>query len=1268
MYLSELEVVGFKSFAQKTQLKFNAGMTAIVGPNGCGKTNVVDALRWALGEQKASTLRSDKMYDVIFNGTKNRRALGLAEVSLMIENNRSILPTEYSQVKITRRLFRSGESQYLLNGVECRLRDINDLFMDTGMGPDAYSVIELKMIETMLSNKADERRRLFEEAAGVTKYKARRREAERKLEAIQGDLTRIQDIVTEVQKTVRSLSRQAAKAKLAAEMKRKFDRVEKMIVLLEYAALREQLSPLALTLEQQRGLKARLESDVNDNEHTLGELERTTNKVQSRLEEADALATETALRVSNASRDLAVARERKTSLERTQERLLKESTELSSTLDNVHMRLAEAQIQRETVAAELASQEGEYARAKAESDAANAAVQEARTNVKASNEEVLSLMNRVNAVRAEAERTIASINALRRRIDDTERGLAQQHEKLSGVQSDHATAQSRMVEFDHAIATAQNELSAAQEHQTTLQTQLDNDKQDLANLQAEYSRKSASLEFLQGLISSAGSAQFLLETSAWQPRERLTLAEAVVTEARYRVALEGALGDAANYFVVETAQEAASGIQALKNGGKGKATFLCMERVPNVAAPAELPSQAAVIGWASELVHAARGLQGDESHKEFMQDRLRSAMRGLLGRTLMVQNVETAQKAISEGLADAAVTLEGELVTKQGLVRGGGSQPSEGAIIGKREQIQHLQQETAALQASIYELREQIEDTTFHLRDINIKSLTDALRQAETGKNKHEQAIAQLEYQMHTIEESMEARRREVEKFTAEIRGIEAAAATQGSTGLAEIPALEEQKRDAEQRLHAAQTALQQAEESLAQSADIARSAELEVVHARNEERSLSAELRRLEREAERLEQLITARTHEAEEAGQEAENVVAIFDELSQGFAALEQAATRAQEVRNAVASELAEARKRIQTHSEETRSVRREYEVLTAKVHETELAITNLQNRADSFRIRAQEEFTFDLDAIDLHHPPAELLVNPVIESIASHDRASQEGVFTPEIDVAALFVAALAGDNTLPALKNESKSLKNQLQSVGTVNPLAYEEYEGESERLQFLEAQFKDLQESENTLKHTIQEINQTAQKQFYEVFERIRTNFISIFTSLFNEGDEADLQIEEGDPLESSIKITAKPRGKRPASIEMLSGGEKTLTAIALLFAIYLVKPSPFCILDEVDAPLDDANIDRYIRLIRRFSETTQFIMITHNKRTMEAADTLYGVTMEEEGVSKIVSVKFSQYEEPFGEPDELDEQHSDGSEVSNGRASRNSARREVVVY
>jgi chromosome segregation protein len=1272
MYLSDIEILGFKSFAQKTNVKFTTGMTAIVGPNGCGKTNVVDALRWVLGEQKASTLRSDKMYDVIFNGTKNRRPLGLAEVSLIIENNRKILPTEYSHVKITRRLFRSSESQYLLNGVECRLRDINDLFMDTGMGPDAYSVIELKMIETILSSKADERRRLFEEAAGVTKYKARRKEAERKLEAVQGDLTRIQDIVIEVQKTVRSLSRQAAKSKLAAEIKRKYDRIEKMILLLEYAALREQLSPLQISLAEQRTLREQLENDVNEQEYALGEREQAQNAVQSRFEDAENELAAANTTVGNASRELAVSNERRLALERSQERLLRESEELAATLESTSVRLGEAQTEREIAAAELASTEGDYARSKALQDEAAAVVQSERNRTRSANEAVRSAMSRIAAVRAEAERTIASINALRRRIDETERAQQQAEERLLGVQRETDTAHARMVEFDHNIATSGTELQNAQDLQARLQAAIETSRAEESTLQSELSRKTASLEFLQGLVSGAESAQFLMDTSAWQPSERLTLAEALTLNTalqqgsqqepstEFRLALEAALGEAAGYFVVRSADEAHAGMQALSAAKKGKATFICLDRVPAMPEPARLTDEINagantntnaddVLGWASELVRLTKD--------EYRADtRFGDIVRGVLGSTVVTRSLASAEALVSSGAAERAVTLAGELVTKQGVMRGGGTKPSDGAMIGKRDQIAALERDTADLKASIEALREDIATNNAALRGINLKQLADALRSAEGAKNKHEQTLAQLEYQAQSLQEGVESRVRDIEKFTAEIRTIETIEATEANaasgigTGLAEIPALEAEKASAENELHAAEAALQAAETAFASASDDARERELAVVHLRNDERSLAAEIQRLERECETLERRIVERKNEASEAADEAEAVQARYEELSASFDALQSTATEALNRRNAIASEQSELRKQSQVQNEALRSVRREYERATTLFHETELQLTNLNNRADGFRTRAQEEFGFDLDNppenILAEEPTTSSMANSTADSSTPHFAAnankndesnesneSTDGEsftieFHPEGEPSTLFAA-----ENLPALKQESKVLKNKLQSIGTVNPLAYEEYERESQRLEFLETQFKDLQESERTLKSTIQEINQTAQKQFYDVFERIRTNFIGIFTSLFNEGDEADLQIEDGDPLEAPIKIIAKPRGKRPASIEMLSGGEKTLTAIALLFAIYLVKPSPFCILDEVDAPLDDANIDRYIRLIRRFSDTTQFIMITHNKRTMEAAETLYGVTMEEEGVSKIVSVKFANFED-----------------------------------
>lgn len=1190
MYLSQIEVVGFKSFAVKTQVKFTPGMTAIVGPNGCGKTNVVDALRWVLGEQKASTLRSDKMQDVIFNGTKNRRPLGLAEVSLTVQNNRGVLPTEYSEVKMTRRLFRSGESQYLLNGTECRLRDITDLFMDTGMGADAYSVIELKMIETILSNRTDERRKLFEEAAGVTKYKSRRRETERKLETIQSDLSRINDIVVEVQKVVRSLSRQAAKAKLAAEIGGKLRQVERVTLQHEYAQLLRLAQPLEESIRIERAAKERYDQELQDAEVVLANLEAQQNEVQSRLQAAESAFVEAQRRQMSASQERAVANERLIALERSRERALQEAAELHAAVGHAEVRLAETRTALDSSEQDLENAESAYNSLKAIADEMNAQAQSARVNTRTANDAVMNLLNQINAVRANSERTIASKNALKQRTSETERAMQQQQEKLITAKQSYEDAQTQSAEHDSRIRHAENELHTAQETLETLQAELSATERDAANLQADLSRKTASLEFLQGLVNTADTVQFLMKSDAWQPTRRITLAEAVSADERFRVALESALGEAAGYFVVEDAQEAALAIAALKTANKGKATFICLDRVP--MRPALTSSFPDAIGYLSELVTTSN-------------DALRSVLRNTLGNTLCVETPDDARTVVERGLCDVAVALDGEVVRANGSVKGGGTNPTEGATIGRAEHIETLKQEISALQARLAALRATMIEKTALRKEINPNRLADTLRQAEAAKSKHEQALGQLRFQMESLEESLEQKSADIDRFAAEMRALEEAQTLDGASGN-ELEELMHKKHEAEEHLRRQQTALAALEEELAARSDESRAAEMRLVEARGEQRSLASAVERLEAEITSLEERSHKRELEAQDAEREHDALEQRFATMESELAIVQAEASALEAVRDGVALEQAEIRKNIQRESEDARSVRRETEAITTRLHKAELDFTNLQNRVEATRERALEEFTLDLTQFT--EPEA-------LEESAINDNATM--FEDQKFDMA--------------RLKNEAKSLKEQIKSIGTVNPLAAEEYDRENARLEFLEAQFKDLQESEHTLKQTIQEINHTAQKQFYDVFERIRTNFIHIFKTLFNEGDEADLQIEEGDPLEAPIKIIAKPRGKRPASIEMLSGGEKTLTAIALLFAIYLVKPSPFCILDEVDAPLDDANIGRYVRLIRTFSETTQFIMITHNKLTMEAADTLYGVTMQEEGVSKLVSVQFSQY-------------------------------------
>ncbi|MCS6808671.1 MAG: chromosome segregation protein SMC [Bacteroidota bacterium] len=1187
MYLSEIEIFGFKSFAVKTIVKFTPGLTAIVGPNGCGKTNVVDAIRWVLGEQRASMLRSDKMYDVIFNGTKHRRPLGLAEVSLTVQNNRGLLPTEYTAVTITRRLFRSGESQYLLNGTECRLRDITDLFMDTGMGPDAYSVIELKMVETILSNRTDERRRLFEEAAGVTKYKVRRREAERKLEAVQRDLARINDIVVEVQKLVRSLSRQAAKAKLAEEISAQLRSIETLLLQHEYASLLRRIHPLDAAIASGYMAKSAHDQALQKAEARLVQAEARQYDIHSRLQLAESTFVEAQRRLMSASQECAVLQERLVALEQNRDRLLNDAEKLRIALEQAHVQHAEHRASLEASEQHLAHAEEHYHYCKRHAEEMNTRVHQARAAAHKANEELMTILHRMNATRANSERAIAAIDALRQRISETTVTIEQQQDKLLTIQREHDAAHALLADYEHRIQCAEHDLHTAQQQADALETTISTLEAHAAQLQAELSREEASLEFLQGLVHTAETVQFLMTTAEWQPQHRTTLADCISIDEQYRVALTSALGEAAEYIIVETFDEAHAAIDVLHRTHKSKATFICLERVPNVPLPCIPTSHLLPL---SELVHTNN-------------DTLRNVVRIILGNTAYAPSVEEADRAVLQGICDAAVAPDGTLFRRNGLVKGGSTQSHEAAAIGRAEHIEALKKEIARKQDELIALRASIADNLAQRKSIELHTYTEAVRRAEAARNKHLHIITQLQSQHAALMEAIQDRHNDIERFTAEIHALEHKLAADAEQGQ-EMEALIQHKLRTEEHLHKAQETLALVEKEYTHCTDEARIAEMKYVELRSDHRTLIQTVQRLDEEIEQLHKRQHACQAQAQRAHEEYTNLQKHLETLKQSLHTLRNEVASAEAARDALVAEHADVRLEIQRASEDVRAMRRDAEALTAQLHAQELERTSLHGQLEHLQQRALEEFSLD---------------------ISSSIHADDHKQLSPD-------TATLPFDsNTLDHIRHQAHALREQIKSIGTVNPLAAEEYDRESARLEFLESQFKDLQESERTLKQTIQEINQTAQKQFYEVFERIRTNFIHIFKTLFDEGDEADLLIDDGDPLEAPIKIIAKPRGKRPTSIDMLSGGEKTLTAIALLFAIYLVKPSPFCILDEVDAPLDDANIQRYIKLIRAFSEHTQFIMITHNKLTMEAADTLYGVTMQEEGVSKLVSVQFSQY-------------------------------------
>ncbi len=1177
MYLSRIEIFGFKSFAQKVSLTFDAGITAIVGPNGCGKTNAVDAIRWALGEQRPTTLRSDKMEDVIFNGTKSRKPLSMAEVSLTIQNTRSILPTEFSEVTITRRVYRSGEGEYYLNKSLCRLKDIRDLFMDTGMGADAYSVIELKMVETILSDKADERRRLFEEAAGVTKYKHRRKEAYRRLETVQHDLQRVNDIVREVQKAVNSLERQANKAERYNELARQLQTFEKELLLREYAGILAKIQPLRQQLETAVKEKTTIDGEITHEEALLDVLRTEMHELEQRASETQHVLTSQRSAQHKLEQRKATMHERMRFLTTAIERYEREKVELRTQREQLERKQEELLEQLHAVREACAVAEAVYAEKKHALDDFERQLDEKKAELKSAQDRVIALLHRIADLRNRETQARARIENLRGRIEYTleeDQIAAQEIEKNTELVT-RLTAGDKELRRRHAEAEVR--VHQMDQVKATLQTEIDHLRSQEADLRTTIERKLAKRDFLQGLIESfdgvSEGARYLITSNEWNATIQTTVGEALTADPRYRIAIETALGEAAGYVVVESVQQAYAAIDLLKRDEKGKATFICLDRVPPLTNHRPLLREPGVIGWANDLVRC--------------ESRYRSLFIFLLDSTLVIDTIDNAMAMIGRMPGIRCVTLDGSVVTDRGVLRGGSVRQDEGGHIGSKSQLEEVEEEIRALEQQRSALQDEVNMKAVELARIDLKHLTEEARALHQEMTQVEVRIAQLEFEKKRASESIERNATERERIQKEIAELNEELAALRPT----VEHVEGQKTETERQAGMLTSELETMEAHWHEYSRVANDANLNVLSLKADGRSIQQEIEHATARIQSISTVFDGRTADIASAREEIDRLAGELKETDESLVVAKSELQSLIEQQESAGSELKAKRSRVHAIELKLKDERLLHEGRLKATHDLEMSLQELTMKAEGLKTRAREEFEFALEL--------------------------QEFPDNEQFDLA--------------AAREQARALKEKIRSLGPVNFAAFEEYKSEKERLDFVNAQRNDLTEAEKTLFATIEEINTTAQRQFLETFGKIRDNFIATFKGLFDEGDECDLRLEEGvDPLEARIEIIAKPRGKRPTSIDLLSGGEKTLTAIALLFAIYLVKPSPFCILDEVDAPLDDTNIDRFTRILNTFSDSTQFIVVTHNKRTMEAANALYGVTMEEEGVSKLVSVRFNE--------------------------------------
>ena len=1172
MYLSKIELFGFKSFAHRVRIHFDKGLTAIVGPNGCGKTNVVDAIRWVLGEQKSMLLRSPKMESIIFNGTKRLKPLSFTEVSLTIQNTRNVLPTEYTEVTITRRLYRNGDSDYLLNMVPCRLKDILDLFADTGMGSDAYSVIELKMIEEIISNKSEERLKLFEEAAGITRYKQRRKQTFRQLESASRDLARVDDVLAEVEKKVRSLKLQVRKAERYKEIKEELRTLDLTLSALSMDEHLQKLKPLldSIAAEERQchelaATIAKLDSSQQESELRQLDLERKLAEEQKELNATNQL-------VHTLEKQLLQEQEKQKSLRQTIDRLN------YSIADKGRRRLEQEALSKELserktpLEAACASALEAFEKLKQQEAALNSALDEGRKRLhdeRRSTAEQQQAINKLNLTRQSLRTRKEHLEGSLARLEQRKRELEQSLERF---EPDRLRTSGQLEEKLRTLESLKEEEERLLQRRASMSEEVEKQKEELLTRKSEHNHLNNQISLCDSILEKF---EGLPEGVAFLEKQRDgkpglgCLSDLISVEERHKKALNAAFGESLGYYLCHTLDEAKKAISNLTRADKGKVHFLVLDMIANGNG----------IDYA-EIEGAQRAVDLVQGPNE-----LSRALQLLLQHRYVVNDLDTAERIAERHPEALFITASGEKFTRHGVLFGGSPKGSDSLRLGKKAERDQLQQNMNEVVANIAEAEKTLTELRNELNAIDPQKIRREASAVNQEIAAFEKALARLEAEERSGADQIERTGKEMEAIKASIRTAE----SELESLLPEIRQLEEKLEHGQQEVNTMQEALSAEEER-------SRKLHAELQAQQGRYRDAQLDLEKHSFKAEACQQAIVTLSDEISgmqhQIGRAEKEIEVLGQAITQTTAEHEKTLIVSAKQQQAL-NELESSYRDLQTKNHDAlsnlRDLRRKHDLSQQMLSEFSNSKVKLEQGINHLQTTVMERYGVELDPIPAHLP---------------------EGF-------------------DLEKSKERLAYLQKQKEQFGGVNELALEEYNAEKERLDFLTAQKEDLVSAEKQLRETIEEINRTALEKFRETFDQVRKNFIRIFHDLFDPEDEVDLLIHtaEDDPLEAHIQIVAKPRGKKPLAIEQLSGGEKALTALSLLFAIYLVKPSPFCILDEVDAPLDDANVGRFIKLLKKFENNTQFIIVTHNKKSMASCQALYGVTMEEEGVSKLIPVK-----------------------------------------
>lgn len=1176
MKLKSLEVKGFKSFGDKISINFDDGITAIVGPNGCGKSNVVDSIRWVLGEQSTKTLRSEKMENIIFNGTKNRKPANLAEVSLTFDNTKNILPTDYSTVTITRKLYRSGESEYRLNDVQCRLKDITDLFLDTGIGSDSYSIIELKMIEEILSNKDNSRRALFEEAAGISKYKIRKKQTLNKLKDTEDDLNRVEDLLFEIEKNLKQLESQAKKTERYYKLKEQYKELSTILASFRIKGLKTSMDELDEKEIAHNDDKNRFHAEIDTVEAKIQEEKLESLNKEKNLGVQQKALNDYIAKIRSYENEKKIKNERLTFFQEKERKLAADLSIDKSSVDQILGQLETLEASHSSEQKILSEIEYELEQLKTEVDLLREEHQQSRSKLEIAQQELQANQNIIYKNEKELEIVKIQKEGLEQEFarNNTETNLRKEEmvefdkeiEKLEGLSQEKTALYNELTQSEEALKAS---IEKAENEINEMKDRFAKESRKLDAKQNEYNLTKSLVESLEGFPESI---KFLKKNTEWSKSAPL-LSDILFCQEDYRIAIENYLESYLNYYVVDTYQEAMAGIQLLGQSAKGKANFFVLESLKDF----NLHENSTV---ENGLVSALEVINVDYKYQKLAKH--------LLGNVLVINENEELWINKESDTQKVYLAKSGKFNRTRVSLSGGSVGLFEGKRIGRAKNLEVLEQEIKDINHFIEEYNRDIDQMVYRLQDLKQSTKTQEISVMKDEINKVNTELISYktrQEQYHNFINDSSVRKEDIQRKIEDYDQQLASMVPELEQAIASKDELNEHVQDSQQLFNELNDKLSERSGSFNQR-------NIQFHQQQNKVSQLEKEIEYKNNNLKMLQERIAINQSEYDAAAQGISEIMTTHDNSDTELIAMYEEKDAMEKATQEVESDYHASRNKITELEENLREVRVRKESAEQIYNSIRDRKTELRMELTSLKERLSVEFSVDIDSL--------------------------QDVEIPE-------------DENEDQLRVKTEKLRNQIDNYGPINPMAMEAYDEMNKRYTFIQEQKNDLLNAKASLLDTIKEIDDTAKEKFMEAFTQIRDNFIIVFRSLFNEEDSCDLiLLNPEDPLESDIDIIAKPKGKRPLTINQLSGGEKTLTATAILFSLYLLKPAPFCIFDEVDAPLDDTNIDKFNKIIRKFSDESQFIIVTHNKRTIASTDVVYGVTMVEQGVSRVVPVDLRQ--------------------------------------